>query len=284
MMIKGARLTGRIPRKKFHLLFGGTANIPDFNVDVELQMPNQDTDAAQTECTAYAVTDLGTDIDHNLYSPDWTYAQTLRLEGSVPTTAGADPLTAMQVAISQGLLPKSVAPITCLTMSELYCANWQNWSTWTYLATNALQWAKIDVLDALGMGDAFSSVLSASYTAQRGISVATDWYPEWEQIGPDGILPMPASITEVSSGHNYAVKGQKTINGIRYWIVKSWQGVTYGDHGWCYMSQEVANSVMGISGATALVYASSGSRWLARVKIILQHLNAIDYLLPILNS
>src|ERR1700722_6183561 len=141
MIIKGAKLSGRTPTKKFHLLFGGTAIIPDFNVDIGLQMPNQGTDSAPTECTGYASTDLGTDIDHNLYSPDWAYAQTLRMEGSQPTTAGADPLTAMQVAVSQGLLPRSVAPISCETMGELYCANWANWNTWAYLATNALQWA-----------------------------------------------------------------------------------------------------------------------------------------------
>lgn len=278
----GAKLTGRTCKKHFHIVFGSVGAITDFNVDSGLQMPNQNTDQAETECTNYTTTDLATDIDKQIYSPDWGYAQTLRMEGSEPTTEGADPLTAMEVGISQGFLPRASVSLTASNSGELFCANYKNWPT--ILGTLALKWTKIDVYNALGNGTSFYSVLSASVKSGRGVSVATNWYPEWEQIGPNGILPMPASLSESSTGHNYAVKGQKTIEGKTYWIVKSWQGSSYGDGGWCYMSQEIANAVMGFPGSVAFLYAPSGNQWVARVKIMLQHLTAIPYLLPILNS
>lgn len=283
-MNAGAKLTGRKPRKEFHKYFGSFLSTPDFCFDSGLPMEDQSADNALTECTNYTTTDLKTDLTGKLYSVDWGFAQTLRLMNVQPTTDGADPLTAMQVSIAQGFLLKDDAPINAKSMGELFCANWKNWQNPADLARRALASTETDVNNALGAGSPFFSVLSAAYTAKRGVAVATQWYPEWESIGPDGILPMPKNIGQVPDGHMYAVKGKKTINGVGYWMVKSWQGSTYGDRGWCYMSEQVANAVLGVPGSVALVFAPSGSRWIPLVKIILMHLNSIPYLLPQLAS
>lgn len=283
MIIKsGAKPIKKLPSRKFHEYFGNAGVIPDFNLDVMAQKENQETDGAPTECTGYAISHIVGNLKRQVFTPDWMYAMTLLLEGSVPTEIGADPLTAMQAAIAYGLLPKSMSTFSSSTEGELYCANWKNWPT--ALRSIAAKNAQIRAYNALGSGSPLDSMLSAAYTGKVGISVASLWYPEFENLLPGSIMPVPDITNKNAPGHNYALDGQTTINGVPYGIISSWQGESYGDKSYCYMSRAVAAAVLSVPGSGALTFGLSGSRWLSLAGIMLEHENEILDLLPTLAS
>src|SRR3954465_4016348 len=99
----------------FHRSFGAVSplDLPEsYSCDAGLTMPDQNADGAFTECTAYTTTDLATDEDGIEYSPDYTFAQTLRLINVPANTQGADQRTALKSAIAYGLLLKDHAPVS----------------------------------------------------------------------------------------------------------------------------------------------------------------------------
>lgn len=247
---------------------------PDFNVDKGLWMPDQDADQAPTECTGYMATDLCADMDGILYSPDRQYAYTLFLEGIGPTEEGADPLAALESTILFGLVAQNGAPLSAKMNGELLCANYKNWSN-----TPGIN-PKVRVYNALGNGAPFNSVISAAFLSKLGVGLCSLWYPEWEGVGSDGILQMPDLTNTNAPGHAYAMKGQKTINGVMYWVLKSWQGSKYGDNGWVYMNGSIANAVFAMGTNSANALSPTGSRWISLVQIALRHLNAIPVILP----
>jgi hypothetical protein len=51
--------------------------------------------------------------------------------------------------------------------------------------------------------------------------------------------------------HHWKVAGWKTIGGAPYLVCKMWAGPSCGDKGFVYMSRELANAVLNISGAAA---------------------------------
>lgn len=50
-MNKGAKLTGRTPKKRYQHVFGATDTIPDFSYDANLWMPDQNADGGATTIT-----------------------------------------------------------------------------------------------------------------------------------------------------------------------------------------------------------------------------------------
>jgi hypothetical protein len=270
-MISGTKPLLNPPKRQFHRYFGGVslAQIPDFNLDAGLWMPDQEADEAPTECTGYTVTDIKADFDKVLYTPDWQYAKTLQLEGVTPTTGGADFHVAMQSAVVFGALKMINMPFSAATKGELFVANIKNWDP--TLGLSAVNAAEIGTYNALGMGDDFSSILSAAFINKMGVSIGTPWFPEWEnQVGSDGILPMPNLNVDFSTlpWHNWAIKGKKTTDKPRT-VGKSWQGTKYGDKGFHYIDQETLNAVMTVTGTGAISFADTGNRILNVLIIIL---------------
>lgn len=280
---QGAKPITRTLPRMFHERFpeaAGLAGIPDFNTDAGLWMPDQDQDGAPSECTGYWNADAATDIFKKLFSPDWHYAMTLWLEGEIPNELGADPDVAMQVGVLLGFLTsvsEGGAPFNAKSVGELYAANWRNWGS--VPSSVAAPFAQNGVLDALGNGDPLSSIIAASYTAKMPVSCTTPWYMEWnESTPPSGVMPMPASpslLTVPGYGqipyHNYAIKGQKTINGQVYGIVKAWNGANFGDHGFGYIGQDVAQAVFTQPQTGARIFDPQAIRVLGELKIIVEH-------------
>lgn len=100
--------------------------------------------------------------------------------------------------------------------------------------------------------DAIRLAMLSTKDERRSVSVGTPWYPAWNDPHHGGILPVPASFATAGLGwHNWKVAGWKTIGGAPYLICKMWAGPDYGDHGFVYMSRELANAVLNISGAAA---------------------------------
>jgi len=276
-MIKrsGTRPIKRIPRKQFHVLAGGTLDVPDFNLDSGVLMQDQDADGAPTECTGYGVTDDLYDINKIEYTPDFQYASTLFLEGVKPSTGGADPLVAMQSAVVFGSLQKSQANISAKTDGELFIANWENWQP--FLKTSAFASKRpVDVRNALGFTDSFTSIISAAWNGDVSVHLTTPWYNEWQNPPENGVLPMPANPSNVDGlpWHFHSIKGKKTVNGSPLAIDKSWQGSGVGDNGLLYFTPQVLNAVLEVPGTSALIFVMSGTRFVPYTKIMLQHINS----------
>lgn len=123
--------------------------------------------------------------------------------------------------------------------------------------------------------DAFRYAQLAGVPEKRSISWGTPWFPSWNNAiygnvsvrNPDGsyyttggaekkvIMPMPTDeeMEQARNNpnsmlwHNSELIGWKKINGVPYYICKSWQG-KIGDNGLIYFPREVINAVMAING------------------------------------
>jgi hypothetical protein len=149
------------------------------NRDNNQQFPNQLTQGDPTECAALTVGDIAGNIDSQLYDPDFTYALTLKLMGLQPTTAGLNPLAAMQSAIVYGLLPISLEAFTAKTMTELYVANYQNYPVTD--RTASLKWVKNGVVTLYTYADVCNWLL----TQKTGVSLAMRWYQSFDTPNAD---------------------------------------------------------------------------------------------------
>lgn len=255
--------------RKFHERFGGIAQaaIEDFNLDSGIWNPNQETDNAPTECVGYTAADLLTDIFKMQFDPDFAYAAAKYVAGDGPGDQGTSFHAGIQGVIGVGGIGAQSATFSATTRGELFVSDWNNWKP--YLKTLALKYVQNGLLNVLGNGDSFNSIISAAYTGQISVSLGSPWFLEWQGIAPESLLPMPQnalaqSVNPDTPWHNYAGKGKKTINGQATIPIKSWQG-----H-WLYMTQEVANAVFSLAGTGALTFNPAASRWWSLMGILMQ--------------
>ncbi len=198
----------------------------DFNVDTQEWFPNQRIDGDPDECVAITVTDILGDKDYINYSPDFTYAKTLQLEGSTPTTAGSDPWSGMLSAVGYGVLPMSDADFTALTKGELYVSNWQNYSqedTKTAL-THAQNGARRISLDL--------PIIFKETKANYGVALPMTWYSSFLNPNSDGTVTISGSYTN----HMTRVVGKATRNNLDCPIIKPWLGKKYGWGGYLVLT------------------------------------------------
>lgn len=281
-MIHGALPVKRLPKKQLHQhlgIFGAALPTEDFCVDRDIWWPNQNDDNAPTECVGYTAADIMCDLFGLSFSPDWIYKNALVLSNTPPTTAGADPHKGLQSLVAFGGLLQMMAPISASLQGELMCANPANWPAYCSIAS--LQRVENGTANVLGNGDAFTSILTAASSVNRGISVATPWVPEFETPNADGTVNTP-DFTDIvfDDGHNWVAKGMKTINGVPHVMVKSHQGKNFGDKGWLYFNRETVNGLLAIEGTAALSLLTTGARWVASVGILCEEFPALLPYLP----
>lgn len=214
----------------FHKTFGSsnfdTKTLPNtFNIDAGLTMPNQNTDGFPMGCTGYAQTDLCTNEDGIIYDAGELYLATPPND----RTSGRDLRSSLNVLVNRG--PKQKDGTLGAKRTAYYNVR------------------------AQGILDWFEAIRVALWITQdekRGSSVAVPWFPEFEQIGSDGILPTVVSYDwNKASGHDAVIsgwtdtdtKGNLIRNGEVFLKVKSWQGKQYGDNGWCYMCQPLTDAI-----------------------------------------
>lgn len=267
-MRNGTRPLKRQPRREFHRHFGGSFIIPSFSLDKGWH-PDQNADNAQTECTGYTVAKILTDLTGIQRSPDFHYAAALYLEGSIPTTAGADFHAAMQSAVAVGSLPLSKAGISAKGSSEIFVANWDNWTQDERRV--ALQTLQNGTMNALGFADPYTSIISAAYNGQTGVSVGSPWYREWRP-GADGIMSAPANAQDTTGlpWHNWVILGQTYIGVKWYAVAYPHQGENFGNKGLVYFDKETINAIMQVSGTGAIVFNPKAIRWISLVAIAVQ--------------
>lgn len=259
--------------KKYHEYFGGIAlaQIPDFNLDPGLTMPNQNADNAETECVGYTGADQLTDIFKVPFDPDFSYAVALRTGGDPPGVNGASFHAGEQGLIWFGGLLKSLATISAAQQGEAFVSNLDNWPTINW-RNESYKYKQNGLYNVLGFGDAFTSVLSAAYSNKLSVSIGSAWYPEFEEPDVNGIVKIPQNFQSVAGlpWHNYVVKGQKTMFGVKYAIVKSWQGTGIGDKGFLYFPMECINGVLSVIGSGALTINVNANHFLSLLGILSQ--------------
>lgn len=175
-----------------HLTLGATTIFPDtINFDDGLtniiEAPND------VDCTAISTCDVCGDQTKQVYDVDDLWAQ-------VPKSAlGADPRDTMSITIKNGLLRKGT------NVRDI------SWTSYFRGDTDKTQI------------DAFDSVRSAMLVSQSSITVGSNWYANWNQVSPNGIMPQGDRVV---SGHDYKICGWGIISGSLMFKIKAWQGYT----------------------------------------------------------
>jgi len=213
-------------------------NLPldEYNFDSGLDMPDQNADGFPNGCTGYTQSNIAEDEDKASYDPSYTYLHTCVMEGH-DYTQGCDIRTSAKCGQVNGMQVKGDTDLNN--------------------ATKHRRGAYFSV-DQAYQRDWFDSFRIALRNG-KPISCGTPWFPEWERMGTDGILPdftYDGNPNDVA-WHNFAIKGETTINGLPYLRIKSWQGSNYGQNGWCFMSRDVFNKAFDINGTIALVQAEA---------------------------
>lgn len=217
-------------RRDYDLLrtrkLGGVTTFPEsYDVDQGLWMPNQNEACLEcipsyhqqlTGCGNFMCSDLCGDEDGKIVSPDVLDAIT-----HASARGGADMREYLKAAT------------TAIPGHPDYFTIRSSW--------------KIDWFDAVRL-----AMLSAS-AEKRGVAIGSPYWLRFGAVGADGIYAVPDFDLSFASWHAWAVKGWKTINGTTYLICKMWQGASYGDHGFTYMSREIFNATMSVRGSGAFV-------------------------------
>lgn len=267
-MISGTRPALHISRvRKFKHVYGGTASFPDFNLDAGISNPNQDADGAPTECVGYTIADILTDIFRKEFSPDFSYAAARWITKSGAGTDGTSFHAGMEGAVWIGAALKGMVPFAAQDRGELFVSDFANYMQ--SLKADAASFAQNGLRNVLGMGDNFSSIVSAAFSGRIDVSLGSPWFKEWQNLPNGSVLPMPnsPSLQAQSAGtpwHNYAGKGQKTLNSQPMLIVKAWTG------GFMYMPRDVANVVFSLPGTGALTFDPKAIHWLSDLGILLE--------------
>lgn len=234
-----------------HKTFGSTSydtkGLPNtFDVDAGLTMPDQNAEGLPMGCTGYSQADLCNNEDATIYDPADIYLNTPP-GGRI---LGREIRKSMAVLLSRG--PRTVTGGQGPKRTAFFNVR----------ATGFLDWY-----------DAIRVAMWVTQDEKRAVSVALPWFPEFEGIitNPDGstslqsmesgILPIPAKLSwSNASGHNAVIsgwtdkntKGELIRGGEVFLRVKSWQGRTYGDQGWCYMSRALVNALLNMPYTEAM--------------------------------
>ena len=214
----------------FHRTFGSLpiTGKEEFNFDTVKVFPDQNADGSPNGCTSYTQNDIASNEDRVYYDDHlFTYNNTkliMGVEGEVP----CDMLSALKAPVVYG--------VKSLQMT----------------AEQALDNRRAPYFIVRPLGDYFDGLISAMMTKEGCLSLATPWFPEFEQTGSDGITPLPKDFNENrASWHNWEACGVKVIGGVQYIIAKSWQGSTFGDKGYNYFSRAHINQLLSTQGAGA---------------------------------
>ncbi len=225
--------------RDFHRTFGSVSQVSlpsSFSIDAEFPMPDQEADGLPNGCTGYAQADLCQDEDLIVFSPKAIYDQTLAMEGNAGNyTVGCDIRDSLKATI-------------------LYFGRGGYYN--------------VQPLDSWAHG--IQSTLFVNQLQRRAISVGTPWLPEFEFVGPDGIVPddfvVPTNWTE---GHNWTIPEWSQKNGQTYFTCKSWQGKRVGDNGKLYFSEIGINKLLSIPNTGAFTVSKAQPLSIQTIKVAL---------------
>lgn len=215
--------------KSFHPeILVGAAKVPTFpdeyTTDAGLWVPNQNevnpefpnTPPQPYGCTNFVTGDISADLDGILKDPYIIEAIT-----HANARGGYDVRESLKVAKTIG------------------------WITGFY---NIKAYAPLDYFDAMRLA------MLSGIPEKRSISVATPWYPVWQDdaVKKNAVMKMPDTLDYTGLGwHNWKIGGWTKMNGSPIMKVKPLEGKGVGDNGVLYFDRSIINAVMGLKYAMA---------------------------------
>lgn len=222
------------------------------NLDILKRFPNQLTEGRETECVGETWADIIGNIIGKACDAGFSYAATLRVMGSSPTTAGSDPQSGGYACVVYGALQTISEPFDALTTSELYEANWANYPVSDKVM--ALQ----NVQNGLQTLSSYQAIVDYLSVAKMGVAMHMTWYASFMNPNTDGTLPVPSGTT---SDHCIAIY-EATPLGLR---AKVWLGPTYGQEGYVFITP----ATFGLIFQGAWGFTGNVSRWWSLVQILI---------------
>ncbi len=192
----------------------------ELDLDCGLTNLSQNAIGMANGCTGMTQSDICTDEDKVVYKPQFTYLKTQIMEGTAGQDVGCDIRDSLQSTITFGVQA-------------------QNETTDAQALTHARS-AYYAIEPAPDYFDSIRTVLLQG----KPVSIATQWFSAFEQPDSNGVLSAPINWSENASYHNYKCCGWKTIGGIPYLTIKSWQGPQYAQAGFCYMPRDLINNLL----------------------------------------
>lgn len=223
-------------------------NLPDeYNADRTGEFPDQNKDGFPNGCTGYTQNDLGQNEFDKKFDPAYVYNNTLSL-ANLPPHSPCQLRDSFKAVRLWGLQPRE--------------------------GGDALEYKRGAYFDVDKVnGSYFEGVRSALWLnrqSHRTVSVATPWF--WSSVTKSGIMRPPKKYEWKAGtiGHNYEIVGWKKVEGEIQLIVKPWGGTQWGDGGYGYISKEIFDNLLKISGTAMYTQANWRKEDAKSIKLDLQ--------------
>jgi len=234
-------------------------------------------------CTAYAVSELGSD-EHGVPMDAHFQAAAIGMLAGAPILGGADMRDAIRSGRTFGFLPVSRCPFHGERTPREILGDAGKWPNLTELLEVAADYRMPAFFKIDGPYDPFDNLRAHLY-AQRpdnGVVIGIPWYENFNRAR--GIIPAPKGSY---TWHAVTVKGFRTVKGQEVLRVRSWNGTSFGDESYAYLTRERFNALMTTWGAIAFMYkdvpddliASLRERRLDLQEVILDLLSRLALLL-----
>lgn len=245
-------------RQSVHILFGSPDAFPSSYLAGNQNFPDQNNDNRPNECTTYSIEDGTANVQKILMSRDFQYFKTLQAENdTVDDEVSMD--TAFDIPPSIGVILTSQEPEGLAQMTEAKIAEADTWPISLDAQTIKLP-PSIPVVPAPGQDwyDAIKSALIMGKSWNGVVAVGTQWSPDFENVGSDGILTDNPTGLYWGHCHNYC-GWEVNADGVERLNDKTWQGSTYGKEGWDFASRTLVNKLMGTYGAEARLFTNQAN-------------------------
>lgn len=181
-------------------------------------------------CTAFAV-DAAFEFDQirqsaeSFFEPShlFTYFNERVIEGTVPYDAGAEMRDSIKAVVEYGVCPQTMWAYDIDRFTEApprACYD-------KALLNQGLVYCGVEQTLCQAQG-----VIASGFPFVLGFTV----YSSFEDIGADGVMPMPGPSESVLGGHAVVAVGYD--NETRRFIVRNSWGASWGDHGFFHMPYE----------------------------------------------
>lgn len=191
--------------------FGAPSSIP-LEIEFDKGLTNPIEAAGAVDCTAIAGSDVATDQTGIIYDTNDLWSLTPK------TSNGADPRDSMSIITNKGLLPLGGQ------------IRDQRWASYMRADGNS--------------GDYFANSQASMTSLNSSSTNASNWYLEWDYVGPDGVLPEGKTWV---SGHDYKITGWRQGITEMEFHVKHWLGYMV------WMPKSVYNEEMNKYGTCAFI-------------------------------
>lgn len=250
-----------LPLTAIDLRFGLTRNFGAPSLDLPRKYDVEDEkgditgprDQGENMCTAYALSEIGSDEHGIPMSPDFQ-AMLISLIAGLPVYQwGASIRNAMKSGNLFGFLPVDKCPFKWEEKGEAFVCEPANWPP--ELLTIAEQYRMPGgyfLVD--GPYDAFDNFRAQlfQHRPDNGIAIGIPWYRSFNDADEhNGFIPEPVGFI---GWHAITVKGFRRVDGMEVLRVRSWDGKKFGNRSYGYFTRERFNQVMAVQGAEGRMF------------------------------